>query len=162
MMTRIPFLPASVTVWPLGACVKVVPDCGRRSTVPGCPFWNSTVSRSYPGCVPVRRALMNATGWPGVPMTPEDAQMNWGRFASAVGDGLGIALGDGEATGVGLDPGTGTTGVGGRLSGLATTRTAITRAAMTAAAIAAIQKGPRCSGATASDDRTRSGSAADG
>src|SRR3981189_3759184 len=86
----------------------------------------------------------------------EEVHANGGRFESGVAVGMGLGLADGEALGVGLDPTPGATVFAGRFKGLAMKRTPITTAAMTAAATPAIQKGPRCSGASASDDRTRS------
>ena len=78
-----------------------------------------------------------------------EAQTNGGRLESGGVDGLGTALGDVEALGVGLDVVPGTT-VFWRFNGLATTSTPITTTAMTAAATPAIQKGPpRCSGMAA-------------
>src|SRR5450759_1090350 len=142
MTTKMPFLPASVMVWPLAPCVKLVPDCGRSSMPAGCPLLNSTVSRSYPGCVPVRSASMKATaGACADVMGAEAAHTNGGRLVSGVGEalGLGLGLGDSRALGVGLEPTTGPTAEGGRWSGLATTRTPITTAAITAAASPAIQ-----------------------
>src|SRR5438105_12165446 len=46
IVTRRPFVPCSVTVWPLGDCVKVVPDWSCTSTEEGEPFLNPIVSRS--------------------------------------------------------------------------------------------------------------------
>lgn len=130
--------------------------------LPGWPFWNSTVSRSYPGCVPVRNPSMYAdSGGLEEVIGAEEAQTNGGRLESGGTDGLavGLALGDAEAAGVGLDP-AGPAVEGGRFSGLAMNRTPITTAAITAAANPAIQNGPRSSGPSAIEDRTRSGNAA--
>jgi hypothetical protein len=89
-----------------------------------------------------------------------EAHTNGGRLESGVGVASGLALGNADALGVGLDPTPVPTEFAGRLSGLATNRTPITTAAMTAAATPAIQNGPFCSGTSASEDRTRSDSAA--
>src|SRR6266850_4266038 len=101
MITRMPFVPASVTVWLLGDSVKVELFCGRSSTLVGSPFLNSMVTRSYPGCVPVRMASTNAVGgvcWGAI--FEEAAQI---RSEEGVGLGLGEA-GAGVALGV-LGPG---------------------------------------------------------
>src|ERR1700682_4828859 len=79
-------------------------------------------------------------------------------FTEHVNAGDGDAAGDVGALGVGLDAAPGTT-VLWWFKGLATMSTPITITAMTAAATPAIQKGPLCSGASASDERTRSGRA---
>src|ERR1700674_170454 len=89
-------------------------------------------------------------------------QTNGGRFVSGVAELLGLGLGVSDALGVGLDPPPGPTELTGRFRGLATNSTPITTVAITAAATPAIQNGPLCSGTLASDDRTRSGSAAEG
>src|SRR2546428_11821567 len=70
---------------------------------------------------------------------------------SGVGDGLRL----GEALGLAVGAPTPTFDVG-RLRGFATNSTPTMSTAMTAAATAAIQKGPRASGASAIEDRTRS------
>jgi hypothetical protein len=131
----------------------------------GCPFWNWTVSRSYPGCVPVRRSSMKATAGACAELIgPDDAHTKGGRDESGVGEGSGLTPGltpgDGETLGVGLDPIPGPIEFAGRFSGLATNKTPMTTAAMTAAATPAIQKGPLCSGTSVSEDRTRSDRAA--
>src|SRR6266566_176569 len=139
MTTRMPLLPRRVTWSPRGEFVNVAPVCGRSSMLPGCPFWNSTVRRSYPAWVPVRTASTKPErgGVEDVIGAPA-AQTNGGRFEPGVGVGLGLGLGEGDAVGVG-DPIPGPTAVGGRFSGLATSRTPITTAAMTAAATPATQ-----------------------
>src|SRR3979409_949225 len=107
--------------------MKLVPAWGRRSMLAGCPLLNCTVSRSYPGCVPVRRSLMYATAgaWLDV-IGADEAQVNAGRLVSGVGEALGLGFGlvCGEALGLGLELAPGTT-VLWRFSGFATTRTPI-------------------------------------
>src|SRR5258708_17651529 len=97
---------------------------------------------------------MNTTAGCGAEPRPTPPQANAGKVESGGGDdemlGAGLVTGPGPCAGVW------------RLRGFDTNRTPITTAAMTAAANPAIQKGPRCSGAISIDDRTRSGSAAEG
>src|SRR5258708_1405017 len=96
---------------------------------------------------------MNTTAGPGaVPRPTPPPQTNVGKVPSGGGDD--------EMLGAGLVTGPGTCAGFCRLRGFDTNRTPITTAAMTAAARPAIQKGPRCSGASTIEDRTRSGNAA--
>ena len=92
-----------------------------------------------------------ATEW--APDGDPERQTNAGMLESGVGDGLELGEGLGDALGVGAP--TPTFEVG-RLRGLATNNTPTMSTAMTAAATAAIQKGPRASGAWAIEERTRS------
>src|SRR5256885_1458418 len=113
----------------------------------GCPLLNSIVNRSYPGCVPVRTALMKATAGACVTvMGGDDAHTKGGNVESGVGVVVGLGPGEAGALGVGLEPTPGPTVFTGRFSGLAMNRTPITTAAITAAATPAIQNGPLCSG----------------
>src|SRR5690348_16805662 len=75
------------------------------------------------------------------------------------GGSCAVGVGVGETTTEGLGVGATPTGTVGRRSGLATNSTPTIRTAMTAAATAAIQYGPRASGAVATAERTRSLSA---
>src|ERR1700674_3614335 len=137
MMTMSPSLPASVTCCPLGDWVKIVPVCGRSSMVAGCPFLNSTVTRSYPVWDPVRIASTRATNGDWCVMIVDDAvQMNAPVPDDAVGLGLGEADGAGDGLGVAcvIPP-----GMSGRPSGLATNSTPTRMTAITAATRAAIQ-----------------------
>src|SRR5450756_1556559 len=99
----------------------------------GCPFWNSIVSRSYPGCEPVRTASTNAESGGCCPLNVVGV-VHTNGWLDAVGRVLGLGAGDCWGEEVGLEPTTGPTVFVGRLSGLATNRTPITTAAMTAAA----------------------------
>src|SRR5258706_15266260 len=103
---------------------------------------------------------MKATGGDCAGVIGVEAHTNGGSVESDVGDAIGLALGEAAAVGVGLDPTPGPTEFAGRFNGLATNRTPITTAAMTAAANPAIQRGPLCSGTSASEDLTRSDRAA--
>jgi hypothetical protein len=158
-----PFWPINVTLSPFGELVNVVPRFVLTSMLAHWPFWNSTVSRSYPACVPVLIALMypvdGEAGAFGTKDVPE-LHVNAGRVESGVGEALELARGVDDEIGVGLDPTPGAWTLDGRLSGLAMKSTPTTTAAITAAATPAIQNGPLCSGASASEDRTRSDSAA--
>src|SRR6202521_919955 len=80
-------------------------------------------------------------------------------LAVGVATGVGVADALGVTPGVAVVTGLGPMGAGRRLSGLATKSTPTMSAAMMHAATAAIQYGPRASGAWAIDDLTRSGSA---
>src|SRR5712691_5940612 len=156
-MTSRPVLPLSVTCCPLAPCVKVVPSWGLISTVPGSPLLNSMVTRSYPGCVPVRTASTNATVGEPVPTSETGpAQTKAGRLESGgvcAGLGLGLGFELGVVLGVGAVPGR--TLVWCRLK-LATTSTPTTMAAIRPAARPAIQNGPVRAGLfSASAARTR-------
>src|SRR6266849_2138781 len=104
IITSTPALPLSVIVWPLAPWVNLVPVCVLTSTSAGSPLLNSMVTRSYPGWVPVRTALTNATAGDCVPVSAVAfAQTKGGRLESGgVWAGLGLGVTVAEALGLAL------------------------------------------------------------
>src|SRR6267143_5846650 len=104
MTTLSPTWPASFTGAPLPSIVKLVLLCGWSSMLPGCPFLNSMVRRSYPAWVPVRTASTNAdnggVGW----FVTHAAPQRYDEVGLGEGDGAGLGSGEGagETPGVGL------------------------------------------------------------
>src|SRR5450759_5122199 len=126
--------------------------------LPGCPFLNSIVRRSYPVCVPTRTASMYADSGAWLVVVVDTEQ------TKGVGETTGLGLEEGEGAGAGH---VGRQGVGvlvpcppgkidPRFRGLPTSRTPTMITAITVAAKAAIHTGPRRSGASKSAERTRS------
>src|ERR1700680_56707 len=152
MITRMPACPASVTDWPLGDLVKLVPSCGEISKLIGDPLLNSNVKRSYPAWAPVWTRSMNATTG-GFRPPPN------GLESSTIVAPFVQLRGEGVTAGLALGLTTGATGSGGWWRLLATSRTPTSSTAITAAASPAIQIGPRRSGASSRAERTRSESA---
>src|ERR1700694_3426222 len=99
--------------------------------------------RSYPACLPVRTASINANGGGDVRVMNAEAceQTNGVASGDAVGPVLGLGVVAGVVVGVTLTWPPGMSGP--RLSGLPTTRTPTRMTAITAAATAAIHTGPR-------------------
>ena len=159
--TRTPLRPLSVAAIPLGDWVNVVSPRVLICTSCGIPLLNSTLTRSYVSCAPVRSELTNATGGVGVgAVVALKTKSCWthvkaGSCASGVADGLGPGDALGDAPGLAVGAPTPAFEVG-RLNGLPTNSTPTTSTAITHAATVAIQKGPRASGAWAIDERTRS------
>jgi hypothetical protein len=102
--------------------------------LPGWPFLNSMVTRSYPAWAPVRIASTNAVAGDGLAVMVDDAQVKAAWLPPALCAVVGLATGEGaDAPGVTVEP-TGSAPVGwGRFALTANMTPTATAAAKTAA-----------------------------